>query len=150
MGMIWGIWKMLGLHAKSVAPVISLTTFADNAAVQKISRVKLHSRFGSEDFHAASACFVPNTSDGSELPGRFIEDPVMIKTFGVLNLLVATFYVCSDGRGLSKIKWSACNWAQFAGGNHRRVNRGKFICINLDQVIEHIASSMEIEIGVMS
>ena len=107
LGMVWGIGEVLRFHAKGVTVFILSAAFAGDAAVQKVSRVKLHSRLRGQDFEAASAGFIRNARDESQLPERFVKNPVMVITFSEMKLLVFAVDVRPDGRRLAKIEGRA-------------------------------------------
>src|SRR5579863_1341235 len=117
---------MLRLEAEASAMRIRLAALPLCRSVQKVSAVKLYTRFRCKHFENASARRLKNF--GGELQPTLcilLEHPVVVVTLPEFQLLVILIDARTDRRGLRKIKRRAPNRAQFSGRDQSRIYRRK-------------------------
>src|SRR5258705_8886085 len=106
---IWRIWKVLRLQAETGPVLVNGATLTLICPVEKITAIKLHTRFRRQHFHESSRGRLVKRSDQLQLFSLPVEHPVMIVTFTKLQLFVVVLDPSSDRSRLVKIERSAGN-----------------------------------------
>src|SRR5579862_2018801 len=117
---------MLRFEAKASAMRIRLATLPLCRSVQKVSAVKLYTRFRCKHFENASARRLKNF--GGELQPTLcilLQHPVVVVALPEFQLLVILTDARTDRRGLCEIKRRASDRAQFSGRDQSRIHRRK-------------------------
>src|SRR5436190_20649617 len=108
---------MLCLEAKSVTPFVNLARFSGNAAVEKVSGVKLYARLGGVHLHLTSGRRLVRGGRQREVLAWFIQDKVVVVAIAELKLRLVLYEARAGlrqpgelrGRGLHAAKLSRRN-----------------------------------------
>lgn len=126
--MIWRIWKMLGLEAKSRPKVVDFAPFPMNAGVKKVPCVELNSGLRSPYFKNPSATgVVKPCCHRQRLRLTSSQSPVVVVALAKLQLLIVTVDTRPNGRRRRKIKRCSLNFPELARRNQSSIRGRKSI-----------------------
>lgn len=140
---------MLGFHDKGIAVVVNDAIFAGDLAVQEIAGVELQAGFGGGDFQDATGGGLGNASLEGHFSVRIVNDPVVVVATAEFELFVVLADAGADGRGGGEVKRGAFDGAQFAKGDERAVNRGEFVGVEVNRVVQDVAFAGEVPVTVV-
>ena len=150
--MIRRIRKMLGLQAETIASLVDMTLFPCDGAVEKISRVELHTGLCGRDFqHAPAGGFVHTCSQGKAVPFA-VDDPVVVVAVTKNHLIVAVVDARADFSGRGEIEWRSFYRTEFPGRDQILVDRSEPVGVEREFVIQNVAGAFagQVEITVLA
>ena len=142
---------MLRLEAKAVPPLVDVSLFARDGAVQEISRIKLDSGLSSGDFqHAPAGRFVHACSQ-REAVAFAVNHPVVVVAVAQHELFVIIVDARAHSRGLGEIERSSFDRSKFTRWDEILIDRSEAVGVERDFVIENVAVAFsgQVEITVL-
>src|SRR5919197_2175568 len=114
---------MLGLQSEAAPVLIYVTSFPGDRAVEKVSRVELHSGLGREDVERPPRVWLEHVDSVREAGARPVQHEVVVVSSSVLELRVRPVDPGADWRRSSKVETSVLHARQLAGRDQGRVDR---------------------------
>src|SRR6185312_3750695 len=149
--MIGRVREMLRFQAKAVTLFIDVPVLPGNRSVQKVARVKLHSRLGGQDLQHSSAGGFVHQGGASEAVVLAMDYPVVIIAASQHQLFVVLIDALADRSGLGEVHGSALDRSQLAGWDQGLVHGSKAVRIEQEMVPQNVAVALtrQVEIGML-
>ena len=91
--------------------------------IQEVSSVELNAWLGAPNFHVSTALWLVSRRNLSKRSHRSLQNPVVIVSTAVLDLLVVGIDSVADPGQLVEVEWCALDMHHLAGWDQRLIDR---------------------------
>ena len=130
--MVDGIGEELRFKSQAFTEAQSLATLALFVAIEEIAAIELQTHLVAPQLHLTTALRLGERGvPGVGLDIRLVDDPVMVVTLRILELLIISSDVFADAVFLAKIERSLFHARELAFGNQLIVDGGHITRVDL-------------------